>query len=64
MFRDGKLLPLAQWQPVLIFLQLTESRMEILQLSKVAKHHMGPSKRTANLSLRIRADAVTVLDAA
>lgn len=38
--------------------------MEILKLLKVAKHHMGPSKRTANLSLRIRADAVTVLDAA
>lgn len=32
--------------------------------SKVEKHHRGPSKRTANLSLRIRADAVTVLDAA
>ena len=63
MLRDGKLLPLAQWQPVLIFLQLTESRMEILKPLKVAKHHMGPSERTANLSLRIRADAVTVLDA-
>lgn len=47
-----------------MFLQLTESRMEILKLLKVAKHHIGPSKRTANLSLRIRADAVTVLDAA
>lgn len=37
--------------------------MEILKPLKVAKHHMGPSKRTTNLSLRIRADAVTVLDA-
>lgn len=38
--------------------------MELLKPSKVAKHHRGPSKRTASLSLRIRADAVTVLDAA
>lgn len=38
--------------------------MELLKPLKVAKHHMGPSKRPANLSLRLRADAVTVLDAA
>ena len=38
--------------------------MELFTPSKVVKYHMGPSKRTANLSLRIRACAVTVLDAA
>lgn len=38
--------------------------MELLKPLKGAKHHMGPSKRLAKLSLRFRADAVTVLDAA
>lgn len=38
--------------------------MELLKSLKVDKNHMGPSERTAKLSLRIRADAVTVLDAA